>query len=514
MLPLHLQPESHVPLYVQLRDQLRSLVHAGDLRPGDRIPASRELATMLGVHRTTVANAYAELESEGLIQGHVGRGTYIKGNGNGLKLTPPPPPVLNSGEGIRWELLFADERGEEALSRLTAAAPENALSFVMARPAEEYFPVDELQMCVNTVLRREATDVLNLGPSDGYGPLKEALVELLRADGIPAKDENLLITDGCQQSLDIISKAFVRQGDTVIRENPTYPGAMAIFHGARARCLGVPMQTRPEPGTTLGLDLEALEATLAANRVKLIVLTPDFQNPTGTSMPLASRRKVLELAGRHQVPIVEDHIYARLHARDERVPSLKQLDRANIVIHIDSFAKVAFPGLRVGWIVAPATAIERLRIVKQTTDLHTDQLAQATLAEFLRRGLFTKHIAKMRKVYASRLSALDEALRKHMPEGTRWTRPEGGMCLWLELPPGFDASELLIHAKERGVLFAPGRYFYVQNPLPNTLRFGYAGLDEKQIARGVATLADILRIEMRKRQRGVRRAERSRVALV
>jgi 2-aminoadipate transaminase len=514
MLPLHLQPESHVPLYIQLRDQVRSLVHAGDLRPGDRIPASRELATMLGVHRTTVANAYAELESEGLIQGHVGRGTYIKGNGNGLTLTPPAPPVLNGSEGLRWELLFADERGEEALSRLTASAPENALSFVMARPAEEYFPVEELQTCVNAVLRREATDVLNLGPSDGYGPLKDALIEHLRGDGISAKDENLLITDGCQQSLDIISKAFVRPGDSVILENPTYPGAMAIFHGARARCLGVPMQTRPEPGTTLGLDLEALEATLAANRVKLIVLTPDFQNPTGTSMPLASRRKVLELAGRHQVPVVEDHIYARLHAREERLPSLKHLDRANIVIHIDSFAKVAFPGLRVGWIVAPATAIERLRIVKQTTDLHTDQLAQATLAEFLRRGLFTKHLAKMRKVYASRLSALDEALRKHMPEGTRWTRPDGGMCLWLELPPGFDASELLIHAKERGVLFAPGRYFYVQNPLPNTLRLGYAGLDEKQIARGVATLADLLRVEMRKRQRGVRRAERSRVALV
>lgn len=514
MLPIHLQPESHIPLYVQLRDQLRSLVHAGDLRPGDRIPASRELATMLGVHRTTVANAYAELESEGLIQGHVGRGTYIRGNGNGLKLTPPAPAVLNGHEGIRWELLFADERGEEALSRLTASAPENSLSFVMARPAEEYFPVEELQTCVNAVLRREAAAVLNLGPSDGYGPLKEALLEHLRGDGIAAKDENLLITDGCQQSLDIISKAFVRAGDSVILENPTYPGAVAIFHGARARCLAVPMQTRPEPGGALGLDLEALEATLAANRVKLIVLTPDFHNPTGTSMPLASRRKVLELATRHQVPVVEDHIYARLHARDERVPSLKQLDRSNIVIHIDSFAKVAFPGLRVGWVVAPATVIERLRIVKQTTDLHTDQLAQATLAEFMRRGLFTRHLAKMRKVYASRLAAVDDALRKYMPEGTRWTRPDGGMCLWLELPAGFDASELLIHAKERGVLFAPGRYFYVQGPLPNTLRLGYAGLDEKQIARGVATLAEQLRIEMRKRQRGTRRAERSRVALV
>lgn len=514
MLPLHLQPQSHVPLYIQLRDQLRALVHAGDLRPGDRIPASRELAVILGVHRTTVANAYAELESEGLIQGHVGRGTFIRGNGNGIKISPPAPPVLNGSSGIRWELLFADERGEEALSRLTAAAPEDALSFVMARPAQEFFPVDELQNCVNAVLRREATEVLNLGPSDGYAPLKEALVDLLAGEGIPAKDEDLLVTDGCQQSLDLISKAFVRPGDTVILENPTYPGALAIFNGARARCLAVPVRTHAEPGAALGVDVEALEATLAANRVKLVVLTPDFQNPTGTSMPLASRRNVLELASRHQVPVVEDHIYGRLHAREERVPSLKQLDRANLVIHIDSFAKVAFPGLRVGWIVAAPAAIERLRLVKQTTDLHTDQLAQATLAEFIRRGLFTKHVAKMRRVYASRLQALDEALRKHMPEETRWSRPEGGMCLWLELPLGFDASELLIHAKERGVLFAPGRYFFVQGPLPNTLRLGFAGLDEKQIARGVATLAEMLNIEMRKRQRGVRRAERSRVALV
>src|SRR6201981_3320623 len=514
MLPLHLQPESHIPLYVQLRDQLRALVHAAYLRPGDRIPASRELAQMLGVHRTTVANAYAELESEGLIQGHVGRGTFIRNNGNGLKITPPAPSSLSNGDVLRWELLFADERSEEILSRLTAEAPVNSLSFVMARPDPEFFPVEELQTCSQTVLRREGQDILNLGASDGYAPLKEALLELLRQDGIPAKDETLLVTDGCQQALDLIAKAFVRPGDTVVMENPTYPGASAVFHGVRARCLGVPVRTHAEPGSALGIDLEALEATLVANRVKLLVLTPDFQNPTGTSMPLASRRRVLEMAGRYQVPVVEDHIYARLHAGGERIPSLKQLDRSNLVIHIHSFAKVACPGLRVGWIVAPAVAIERLRVVKQTTDLHTDQLAQATLAEFLRRGLFGKHLGKMRKVYTARLASLDDALRKHMPEGTRWNRPEGGMCMWLELPPGFDASELLIHVKERGVLFAPGRYFYVQSPLPNTLGLGVASLDEKQIARGVATLAELLKIEMRKRQRGVRRAERSRVALV
>src|SRR5579859_3482145 len=414
MLPLHLQPESHVPLYVQLRDQLRALVHAGDLRPGERIPASRELAIILGVYCTTVANAYAELESEGLIQGHVGRGTFIRGNGNGLKITPPAPPVLNGGDGIRWELLFADERGDEVLGRRTASAPVDSLSFVMARPAPEHFPVEELQICVNAVLRREATDVLNLGPSDGYAPLKEALLDFLRQEGITARDENLLITDGCQQAFDLISKAFVRPGDSVILENPTYPGAVAIFNGVRARCLGVPVQTHAEPGTSLGIDLEALEATLAANRVKLMVLTPNFQNPTGTSIPLSSRRKILEIASRYQVAIVEDHIYARLYNKEERIPSLKQLDRSNIVIHIDSFAKVAFPGLRVGWIVAPAAAAERLRLVKQTTDLHTDQLAQAMLAEFIRRGLFAKHLAKVRKVMP--------------PACARWTKHCASIC--------------------------------------------------------------------------------------
>jgi 2-aminoadipate transaminase len=231
-------------------------------------------------------------------------------------------------------------------------------------------------------------------------------------------------------------------------------------------------------------------------------------------MPVGSRRRVLELAGRYQVPVVEDHIYARLHSSEERLPSLKQLDRANLVIHIDSFAKVAFPGLRVGWIVAHPAAIERLRLVKQMTDLHTDQLAQATLAEFLKRGLFQNHLARMRKLYTDRLKALDEALRKFMPEGVRWTKPEGGMCLWLELPPGFDASELMMHARERGVLFAPGRYFYVQSPMPNTLRLGFASLKEKQIARGVSVLSELLRTEMRKRHRGSRRAEKAHVALV
>lgn len=514
MLPLHLQPESHIPLYIQLRDQLRALVHAGDLRPGDRIPASRELATQLGVHRTTVANAYAELESEGLIQGFVGRGTFISGRSERLRISPPAPATIGSNGGVRWESLFADERGEDALDRLTQGSPERDISFVMARPAEELFPIEKLRICSNAVLRRDARQILRLGPCDGYPALRKAIGDLVRSEGLSAPDENILITDGCQQALDLLCKAFLRPGDAVVLENPTYPGAIAIFAGARVRCLGVPVGTGRETEGASGLDMAALEATLTANRVKLMVLTPDFQNPTGTSLSLAARHRLLEIATKHQVPIVEDHIYARLRLRGEKIPSLKQLDRSNIVIQIDSFSKVAFPGLRVGWCLAPVRVIERLRLVKQTTDLHTDQLSQATLAEFTRRGWLEQHVRRMCRVYRRRLEVLEAALETHMLDETRWTHPDGGMCLWVELPSGFDASELLIHVRERGVLFAPGRYFYIQNPQPNTLRLGFAGLDERRIERGIATLGELLRIEMGKRQRGARRAESGRVALV
>ena len=512
MLPLQLQAESHIPLYVQLRDQLRALVHAGELRPGDRIPASRELAQHLGVHRTTVANAYAELESEGLIEGHVGRGTFIRANARPLQIAPPPSLV--PGGTIRWESLFADEHGDDALDRLIRTTPPSGISFVVARPPEEHFPLAEMRHCCNVVMRREGVRILQYGATDGYPPLRKALLELLRSEGMQVREENLLITDGCQQALDLICKVFLRPGDAVVLENPTYPGTIAVLASARARCLGVPVRTETGPGATPGLDLDALEQTLAANRVKLMFLMPDFHNPTGLSMTLEARRKLLEIASKHQVPIIEDHIYARLLARGDRLPSLKQMDRANVVVQTDSFSKVAFPGLRVGWVVAPANVIDRLRVVKQSTDLHTDQLSQAVMAEFTRRGLLLRQVALVRKLCASRLAAVEDALVRHMPSDTRWTHPNGGMSIWLELPPGFDANELLVRARERGVVFAPGRYFYVQSPQPNTLRLGFAELEERQIARGVAMLGDILRSELSKRQRGARRFEPARVALV
>jgi 2-aminoadipate transaminase len=512
MLPLQLQTESHIPLYIQLRDQLRALVHSGELRSGDRIPASRELAGQLGVHRTTVANAYAELESEGLIRGHVGRGTFICGMP--VKQFSPAPRSNGNGGAMRWESLFADERGDEGLSRLMPDVPPGAIAFTAARPPEEFFPIDDFRRCVNAVLHREGRRVLQLGSTDGYGPLKSALLERFRSEGLNIRAEQLLITDGCQQAIDLVCKAFLRPGDSVALENPAYPGAIALFAGARVRTLAVGVETDPARTGHVGLDVDALEAVLLQNRVKLIFVTPDYHNPTGTALAAASRRRLLELAARYQVPVIEDSIYARLRLRGNPVPSLKALDSSGNVIQIDSFSKIAFPGLRVGWCIGAESAIERLRLVKQSTDLHTDQLSQAAMAEFIRRGYFARHIAKMKKVYRSRLEAMEEALEKHMPESTGWTRPEGGMTLWVTLPPGFDAGELLIHARERGILFLPGRYFYFQHPQPNTLRLGFASVDEKRIARGIETFCELLKAELRKRQRGVRDEFHARVALI
>jgi 2-aminoadipate transaminase len=512
MLPLLLQTESHIPLYVQLRDQLRALMHSGDLRTGDRIPASRELASQLGVHRTTVANAYAELESEGLIEGHVGRGTFICAIPS--RQFSPAPRTNGNGGGARWEALFADERGDESLSRMMPDVPANAIAFTCARPSEDFFPIQDFRRCANTVLRREGRRLLQLGPSDGYEPLRRALMEWFREEGLNVAPEQLLITDGAQQAIDLICKAFIRAGDAVAIENPVYPGAISIFAGARVRTIAVPVEPHSSGTSVPGLDVDALENVLLQNRVKLIFVTPDFHNPTGTAMPLAQRRRLLEMAARYQVPIIEDSIYARTRLHGTAIPTLRSLDTHNNVIQIDSFSKIAFPGLRLGWCIGAESAIERLRLVKLSTDLHTDQFSQGTMAEFLQRGYLKRHLARMKKVHGSRLEAMEEMLRKHMPEGTTWTHPEGGMTIWLTLPAGVDAGDLLIHARERGIYFIPGRHFYSQNPQPNTLRLGFAALDEKTIARGVQTFGEVLKAELRKRQRGTRDEFRGRVALV
>ena len=491
---LTLDSSLHKPLYVQIRDQIRERIMAGAIKVGDRLEPSRELAKRLGVHRTTVGNAYAELEAEGLIQGTVGRGTFVSPLASQLR--NPAPRARRPTSDFFWDGIFVEEPRDDALGRLMASAFQpGMISFAASHASLELSPVDLVRRATDRVLRREGARLLQYGPSDGYPPLKRYLQSQLRRDGIPAELDEILITNGCQQSLDLLRRSLVTTGDTVACENPAYPGLARVFDSPGVRMIGVPVGAE-------GMDLDFLQAVMEQNKVKLIMATPNFQNPTGRVMPLAARQRLCELATRFQAPVAEDDIYGALRYHGRELPPLKSLDTAGLVIYLNSFSKVGFPGLRVGWIVASRRVIERLRAAKQRTDLHTNLLGQAVLEELGRGGWLNKLLRRTRKVYEQKLGVLRRAAEQHFPPEAVCVYPEGGMSVWVELPAGLDAAELLVKAQDRGVIFAPSRYFYFQQPQHNAFRLCFTAVPDDQIERGITILGELLKAAMRKNGKG------------
>jgi 2-aminoadipate transaminase len=478
------------PLYAQIRDQIRERIVSGALKIGERLEPSRELARRLGVHRTTVSNAYAELEADGLIQGTVGRGTFV--SPLAAELRSSSAPARRAHQDVFWQSFLAQEQHDDSLGRLMASALEpGVISFATAHGSDDLTPVELVRHATDSVLRRDGPKLLQYGSSDGYPPLKAYLESRARKDGIPLEADELLITNGCQQALDLIRHSLVEPGDVVVCENPTYPGLWNIFDSSDVRLIGAPV-------TPDGLDLDFLSAVLEQNKVKLILTSPTFQNPTGATMPLAARKRLLELAARHQVPIVEDDIYGVLRYRGRELPPLKALDTAGLVIYLNSFSKVGFSGLRVGWVAASRRVISRLRWAKQRADIHTNLLGQAVVEDLGRHGTLDKFIRRICKVYASKLELAERALAAHFPPEVAVSHPEGGMAVWVELPSGLDAAALLAKAQDRGVIFAPARYFYFQNPRHNAFRLCFSTVPNSKIEEGVKILGEVLKGEIRR----------------
>jgi DNA-binding transcriptional MocR family regulator len=497
----------HKPLYLQIRDQIRKRILEGGLNPGDRLEPSRVLARRLGVHRTTVGNAYAELESEGLIEGTVGRGTFISPLAGELRAANRQE--RRAAHDFIWEGLLEAEAHDDSLGRLMASAFEpGVISFATAHGPDDPTVARLARRALDAALRREGGRLLQYGSSDGYPPLKEYLVGRMRRDGIPVEPDEILITSGCQQALDLVRRALVEPGDVIASENPTYPGVWQIFEGPGVRLVGVPVGAE-------GLNLEYLEAVLEQNKVKLIFAGPNFQNPTGSTMPLEARKRLIELAGRFQVPIVEDDIYGALRYDGRDLPPLKALDPAGLVIYVNSFSKVGFPGLRVGWIVASRRVIGRLRSAKQRTDLHTNLLGQAILEEFGRRGWLDRLIRQNCRVFERKLALLRAAVARHFPREARLSYPDGGMSCWVNLPQNVDAGDVLVKAHDRGVIFAPARYFYFQNPQHNAFRLCFTSAADEDIERGIQILGEVLQEEIARHSAGKKSApSRSGMALV
>lgn len=491
---------SHVPLYTQIVSEVRRLITAGTLKIGDRLPANRELAKRLGVNRNTVTTAYAELAADGLITSRVGSGSYVS-------RVPAPAHALPMREHtpspMPWDSLLAVQSRDNWLQEMGGFdGRRDVISLALALPSADLFPLDDFRRCVDRVLRRQGRVLLQLGTTSGYGPLQEYIASQLALSGARVSPDEVLITNGCQQSLDLIRQILVQPGEEVVLENPTYPGAISVFCAAGSKYISVPLGEN-------GIDLNVLEDVLSQRRAKLIYVVPSFHNPTGVTMDGTSRRRLINLAARYRVPIVEDDIYRELRYQGPDVASLKALDEHGLVIYISSFSKIGFPGLRVGWIAAPRIVIDHLNRAKQRSDLHASLLAQAAIFEFAKRGLLAKHIKRVKKAYGERRDAMLEALEKYFPGEMSWSHPEGGMSIWVRLPDSMSGSQLLHQAAESGVSFISGDHFYASSPQQNMIRLSFTMAGPQSIEEAIKRLGSLMksRILKMKRQRSPRRAE-------
>lgn len=482
---LALQRDSHIPLYAQIVVELRRMIVEGRLTVGDRLPANRELARSLGVNRNTVTTAYAELAADGLITSRVGSGTYISAlpaPAQASRITEKPPPSPMS-----WESLLSVQSRDNWLQEISSySGRREVIPLAMALPSADLFPLDDFRRSVDRVLRREGRVLLQLGTTGGYAPLQEYIASQLALSGVNVTPDEVLITNGCQQSLDLIRQILVEPGDEVVLENPTYPGALSVFCGGSSKYFSVPVDEH-------GINLDILEDVLSQRNSKLIYVVPSFQNPTGVTMNLGSRRRLIGIAERYRVPIIEDDIYRELRYDGPDVPPLKALDERGMVIYISSFSKVGFPGLRVGWIAAPRIVIDHLNRVKQRSDLHASLLAQAAILEFAKHGLLAKHIKRVKKEYSRRRDTMLESLERHFPNETKWNRPEGGMSVWVRLPDSLNSKQLLLQALENGVTFISGEHFYASSPHQNMMRLSFTMARPETIEDAVKRLGNLMK---------------------
>lgn len=460
-----------MPLYQQLCRHFTGLIRSGSLKRGERLPPTRELAGLLGLNRTTVSAAYNLLESEGLIAGHVGRGSYVTGS------------EANGGAGLNWSAIL-----EPVASAAAQPIAAGAISFAVSRPSEELFPIDDFRAsCQEVMASAEFASILQLGSPGGYEPLRQFLIESSQREGVMRPGDDLMITSGCQQALDLARRVLIRPGDRVLVEEPVNPGLKNLFVEGGAELAGIPVHAD-------GMDLVQLERALAKVPARAIIVTSNFQNPTGATLTQDARSAVLRLT--RGVPVIENDIYGQLRYEGAAIPTIKQMDETGDTILLRSFSKISFPGLRVGWAIGPRCVITRMMEAKNLCDLHSDQLSQATLLRFAQSGRLAAHHERVLKAGAERLLATLGACERHLPEGTEFTRPQGGMNLWIRLPDPLDTGELLTRAQRERVAYLPGKYFSVNRPQPGCLRLCFAGVEPAQIEKGIKILGAIFSSEL------------------
>ncbi len=369
---------------------------------------------------------------------------------------------------------------------LKVTAQPEVISFAGGLPAPELFPVAEVKAASDLVLTNNGAAALQYSESEGYRPLREWIATEVGLRGFKASADDILVTNGSQQGLDLMGKLFLNPGDVVLTENPTYLAAIQAFQTFEAKFVPVPTDTD-------GLIPEALPELIRLHKPKFLYTIPNFQNPTGLTLSAPRRAALARIAAEHGLTILEDDPYGKLRYRGVEIPPVKHWDTAGRVIYASTFSKTIAPGLRIGWMVLPASLFHPTLILKQASDLHTSSFDQRVAHIFLTQNNQTIHLEKIRRAYGERYEILDATLRTEMPAGFTWTKPEGGMFLWVTGPEKLDAMELLQRAIVQKVAFVPGRDFFPADAGKNYFRLNYSNSTPERIREGVRRLAALCR---------------------
>ncbi|NWG05265.1 MAG: PLP-dependent aminotransferase family protein [Chloroflexi bacterium] len=482
-----LDRQSETPLYQQIESYLRQAILSGNLSANTRLPACRQLAHDLGVNRSTVENAYSALEADGLVFSRMGSGTYVLQQ----EILPGTPSQSIQHHLPLWQQslhthnsISTSEMVEEMLK--TGGHP-HPINFASGVSDVREFPAEEFRKTLQTVMRRDQIDALEYGEPNGYAPLREGIAHILASQGLQTHPESILITAGSQQAIFLTSQVLLKPNDTILVENPTYSAAIDLFRTLGYQIVGVSMDNQ-------GMQVDRLEKLLQQHHPKLIYTIPNFHNPTGTCLSSIRRRQLIMLAERYNVPILEDDFVGDLRYEGHAQPSLKALDPGGQVIYVSTFSKMLVPGLRVGFIVADGPVYESLLSYKRLSDLATSTLIQRALDAFVTVGRYQTYLHRSCQVFRKRRDAMIKAIERHLPSKVSFDIPSGGLFVWLQLPNGISANELLPIACQEGVAFIPGNFFFIDNLQgEGWMRLNFVSQSVEDIEEGIKRLGAAIR---------------------
>jgi 2-aminoadipate transaminase len=405
-----------------------------------------------------------------------------------------------ASEPLNFESFFSEKalqmKASEIRELLKLVETSDVISLAGGLPAPETFPVEIIKKIAVEVLEKHADKALQYGTTKGFTPLRLALARWMgKRYGIPMSKVEIMMVAGSQQALDLIGRVFINPGDVVVVEAPTYLAALNAFKYYDPEFLSIPMD---HDGMRIDLLEEKLEELKKkGKRVKFVYTVSTFQNPMGVTMSLDRRKRLIELAKEHDFLIVEDNPYSELRYSGEPVPPIKHFDDEGRVIYLGTFSKILAPGLRLGWVTAHPHFIRKMEIAKQAVDLCANTLGQVIAWKYVEDGHLDEHIPKIIEFYRPRRDAMLEALEEFMPEGVEWTKPDGGMFVWVTLPEGIDTKLMMEKAVSKGVAYVPGEAFFANRDVKNTLRLNFTYVPEDTIREGVKRLAEVIEEEIR-----------------